>query len=115
MSWIIPDGEPKSTARPKARKIGCVSGLCYNKQIKKQAEEVTLRLSFNRFYRVLPALVLAVSMALSTTGCIAAALLGGAAGGYVVAKHIEDDKKLREKKEAGDKNWFDKLGKEKED
>ncbi len=65
-----------------------------------------MRLSFNRICRVLPALVLVLSMAFSTTGCIAAALLGGAAGGYVIAKHVEDDKALRAKKEEGNKGWF---------
>jgi hypothetical protein len=60
------------------------------------------------------AFVLMVSVALSATGCVAAAIVGGVAGGYVVAKHLDEDKQLREKKDEGVKGWFSKLGKEQE-
>lgn len=63
--------------------------------------------------RSVPALTLALSLALTSSGCAVALVAGGVAGGYVAAKHIEEDKKLREKKkeQEGNKGWLSKFTK----
>jgi hypothetical protein len=40
------------------------------------------------------------------SGCAAALIAGGAVGGYAVATHLENDKKMEEAQQQGNKGWF---------
>lgn len=72
------------------------------------------RLNLRPTLKFVPHAALLAALVFGTTGCAAALIAGGVAGGYMVAKDMEDGHLIdppAKKKSEGNKGWLEGFGK----